>query len=276
MTDLKHPQQNKNFAIAKGPVNRRTAPPLSEPKPNLPAAVKARLQHKALRHRLGTPLAQQVATSTQPNATEKPLRTTHILQAVGASAGAVGVVLGAVQSALIWLLGGAAVLVGVALWGLILKRKVAPERIDNAQAAIELIAVADLQRLDALMETLASQSPPATVQQLAGLKAGLVRCIALLASEKASGTLAGEDPLYIGEAVRRYIPDTINACLQVPAKDRATLVLDNGQTVVDLLHAQLALIGNELALRETRLSQAVGEQLLRQQRFLAAKSAQRV
>ena len=275
MTDLKHPQQNKNFAIAKGPVNRRTAAPRPEPYPDVPEAVKARLQQKALRHRLGTPLAQQIAASSPRNTAAVPVRTTHILQAVGASTGAVGVVLGAVQSALIWLLGGAALLAGVGVWVVILKRKSALARMDSAQTAIEIVAIGDLQKLDALMELLATQSPD-SIAQLTALKAGVARCAVLVSASHAQGGFLGDDVLYVGEAVRRYIPDSITSYLQIPAKDREALPLENGQTASTLLHAQLALLAQELAVREARLGQVAGEDLLRQQRFLATKSAQRL
>ena len=84
--------------------------------------------------------------------------------------------------------------------------------------------------------------------------------------------MATEESLYLREAVRRYIPDSINSCLQVPQKDRASLVIDGSKPALDLLHDQLQMIQLQLDGREAKLTQIAGEALLRQQRFLASKA----
>jgi len=83
--------------------------------------------------------------------------------------------------------------------------------------------------------------------------------------------MASEESLYLREEVRRYIPDSINSCLQVPQKDRASLVIDGSKPALDLLHDQLQMI-QQLDTREAKLVQVAGEALLRQQRFLASKA----
>lgn len=99
-----------------------------------------------------------------------------------------------------------------------------------------------------------------------------MRCTALVDATAADGGLASEESLYLREAVRRYIPDSINSCLQVPQKDRASLAIDGGKPALDLLHDQLQMIQLQLDTREARLIQFAAEALLRQQRFLASKS----
>ena len=99
-----------------------------------------------------------------------------------------------------------------------------------------------------------------------------MRCMALLGASAEEGSLATEESLYLREAVRRYIPDSINSCLQVPQKDRATLVIDGSKPALDLLQDQLQMIQQQLDTREAKLTQIAGEALLRQQRFLAAKA----
>ena len=84
--------------------------------------------------------------------------------------------------------------------------------------------------------------------------------------------MASEESLYLPEAVRRYIPDSINCCLKVPQKDRASLVIDGSKPALDLLHDQLQMIQQQLDGREAKLTQIAGEALLRQQRFLASKT----
>jgi hypothetical protein len=122
------------------------------------------------------------------------------------------------------------------------------------------------------MEKMAAQAPQTTVDSLARLKESIVRCMALVGASAEEGSLATEESLYLREAVRRYIPDSINSCLRVPQKDRASLVIDGSKPALDLLHDQLQMIQQQLDAREAKLTQFAGEALLRQQRFLAAKA----
>ena len=94
----------------------------------------------------------------------------------------------------------------------------------------------------------------------------------LLGDGATQALTAPDDSLFIREAIRRYIPDSIQACLKVPLTDRETRVIDDGKTAMAMLHAQLSLLNAQLQQREARLSQLAGEALLQQQRFLAAKT----
>lgn len=241
------PKKNPHWVVtsADAPINRRTTP--TSPPPAAPVAktVSARIHLTQTRYRLGTPLAQQWAAIAIPQRTVvEPLEGSFIRRIVRSILRAIGI---------------------------------RPTSTPSHAGINDWISPADWQKLDTLLENLAAQSPPDTLEQLVeklvDLKASVMRCATLLIADYADGAcFVGENHFYVGEAVRRYIPDTITACLQVPAKDRASLVLENNQTAMDLLHAQLALIAHELGLRETDLSQAAGEDLLRQQRFLAAKT----
>jgi hypothetical protein len=243
------PKKNPHWVVtsADAPINRRTTP--TSPPPAAPVAktVSTRIHLTQTRYRLGTPLAQQWAAIAIPQRTVmEPLEGGFIRRIVRSILRAIGI---------------------------------RPTSAPSHAGINDWISPADWQKLDTLLENLAAQSPPDTLEQeqlvekLVNLKASVMRCATLLIAGYADGTcFVGENHFYVGEAVRRYIPDTITACLQVPAKDRARLVLENNQTAMDLLHAQLALIAHELGLRETDLSQATGEDLLRQHRFLAAKT----
>ena len=116
------------------------------------------------------------------------------------------------------------------------------------------------------------ESQQATVDTLCQLKDTLNRCALLLADGAIQALAAPDDSLFIRGVIRRYIPDTIQACLKVPAADRETRVIDDRKTATTLLHAQLALLDTQLQQRAARLSQFAGEALLQQQRFLAAKT----
>jgi hypothetical protein len=170
-------------------------------------------------------------------------------------------------------MGSSALALGaVGLWAVVSRRS---WRGDAAQPRVTVTDLADpeaLARLDAVMEKMAAQAPQVTVDSLARLKESIVRCMALVGASAEEGSLATEENLYLREAVRRYIPDSINSCLQVPQKDRATLVMDGSKPALDLLHDQLLMIQQQLDTREAKLTQIAGEALLRQQRFLASKA----
>jgi hypothetical protein len=76
--------------------------------------------------------------------------------------------------------------------------------------------------------------------------------------------------LYVRELVRRYLPDTLTAFLQVPAAQRDTPGTD-GRSALVLLGEQLGLLQSELSRREALLVQVSTEALQQQQRFLQAK-----
>jgi hypothetical protein len=183
-----------------------------------------------------------------------------------------GIGLGVIQSSVIVVGGSAVALAVVAAWAVITRRSHSSEVVQSTVAVADVADPEALARLDAVMEKMAAQAPQATVDSLARLKKSIVRCTALLSTSAGDAGLASDESLYLREAVRRYIPDSINSCLRVPHKDRASLVIDGSKSALDLLHDQLQMIQQQLDAREARLTQIAGEALLRQQRFLAAKS----
>jgi hypothetical protein len=269
MNDLK---KSKNYAVAKGPVNRRTSAATPEAKPAVAPALLQRVSAAHAKRRLGTPLSQRLTASAGGTTHDKLPTGTAIVQAIGGTVCAMGVGLGLIQSSVL-LMGGSALALGaVGLWAVVSRRS---QRGDAGPARVAATDLADpeaLARLDALMEKMAAQAPQATVDSLAKLKESIVRCMALVGASAEEGSLATEGNMYLREAVRRYIPDSINSCLQVPQKDRATLVIDGSKPALDLLHDQLLMIQQQLDTREAKLTQIAGEALLRQQRFLASKA----
>jgi hypothetical protein len=269
MNDLK---KSKNYAVAKGPVNRRTAAAAPVAKPVAAQVVLQRISMAHAKRRLGSPLSQRVAASTQAVAAGALPGTAAIAQAVVGTTCAIGLGLGVIQSS-VWLMGASATALGcVALWAAI-SRKVHPVR--RGASRVVGADVADAQalvQLDAVMEKMAAQAPQATLDSLVQLKESIVRCTALLSEGGGEAGLAGEESLYLREAVRRYIPDSINSCLKVPLKDRASLVIDDSKPALDLLQDQLQMIQQQLDVREAKLAQFAGEALLRQQLFLASKA----
>ncbi|MES2585069.1 MAG: hypothetical protein V4627_20260 [Pseudomonadota bacterium] len=270
MNDLK---KSKNYAVAKGPVNRRTSASAPEAKPVVAQAVLQRVSMAHAKRRLGTPLSQRLTASADAASHGKLPTATAIVQAIGGTVCAMGVGLGVIQSSGLVTSSSALALGAVGIWAAVSRRS---QRGDGAaQPRVTATDLADpeaLARLDAVMEKMAAQAPQATVDSLARLKESIVRCMALVSASAEEGSLATEESLYLREAVRRYIPDSINSCLQVPQKDRATLVIDGSKPALDLLHDQLLMIQQQLDTREAKLTQIAGEALLRQQRFLASKA----
>lgn len=270
MNDL---NKSKKYAVAKGPVNRRTMGAVPATKPPVAQTVLQRVSMAQAKRRLGAPLSQRVAASTQPAGQGDLPSATTILQAISGTVCAVGLGLGLIQSSVTVIGISIAALVGIAAWAAFSRRSqpTAPRHSTGATTP-DVADVGALAQLDAVMEKMASQAPQAIVSRLTQLKESIVRCMALLGGTHADAGLASEESMYLREAVRRYIPDSINSCLQVPQKDRAHVVIDGSKPALDLLQDQLHMIQLQLDAREASLTQVSGEALVRQQQFLAAKA----
>ncbi len=272
---MSDPKKSKNFVVANGHVNRRTAPPPNPAKARVAPVVRERIQQAQTRRLLGTPLSQRLGGAHDGKKQQHRLTPVAILQVVGGTIGACGVVLGVLQSAWMVGAGGTTVMAGFALWAFVGRRLRRGDAQHSNVEHADLVDAADLQRLDQAMESVAAQLPQSAIDQLAGLKESIAHCVAMMAQMPSGGGFVGEEQLYVREAVRRYIPDTLTAYLNVPQKDRASLVIDGSKPALDLLRDQLAMIQHQIEASETRLVQGAGEALMRQQRFLAAKSNQR-
>lgn len=270
MSDLK---KSKNYAVANGPVNRRTSAAAPEAKPVVAQAVLQRVSAAHAKRRLGTPLSQRLSASADAAAHGKLPTATAIVQAIGGTVCAMGVGLGVIQSSVLVMGSSALALGAVGLWAAVSRRSQGGTGAERPRVTTTDLADPEaLAQLDVVMEKMAAEAPQSTVDSLARLKESIVRCMALLGVSAEEGSLATEESLYLREAVRRYIPDSIKSCLQVPQKDRATLVIDGSKPALDLLHDQLQMIQQQLDTREAKLTQIAGEALLRQQRFLASKA----
>ncbi len=270
---MPHPEHKTKFAVSNGPVNRRTAS-VAQRQPPVPARPQLlnRLRASHARHRLGTPLALRLqASADTPNGRIRA-STRHILQAIGGALGATGLFLGMIANTAPLVGASAASLLGVGIWIVLERRRSGSSGALAQETFSNWVAPGDVERLDAAMETLAAHCPPPVVHALSGLKDTIARCVRALGNSQKPGLAASDDRLFVGEAIRRYIPDSLLAYSQVPIGDRETLLLDQGKTAVDLLLEQLALLTDQLQKREVQWGQLAAESLLQQQRFLAAKT----
>lgn len=270
---MNEPQGKGKFAVSSGPVNRRTATPAQRAeRTNHAPVVLSRLKAAQAKHRLGASLRQRLSSGAMLPGVQHKASGTLVIQAIGCTLGTTGMFLGIIQSAWPVAVLGAAMVVGLGAWMLVERRRAREKATEQVGYVVPWMEPEHLERLDALMEQLAKESSQSTVDALCQLKDTLSRCGALLSDGATQSLAAPDDSLFIREAIRRYIPDTIQACLKVPAADREIRVIDDGKTAMTLLHAQLSLLNAQLQQREARLSQLAGEALLQQQRFLAAKT----
>lgn len=272
------PQPSQRFASSSGPVNRRTVrQPLDvSPPPQAHASLRQRMAQVQARHRLGQPLSQRLAVGGSNR-----LRGATPAASVGAAGalalGGVGLLLAGLQAS--WLLGAASVgLTGLAagLW-MVARRQSAATSL-AAQPLLPLFDATALAKLDEVLHHLASEMTEAQLAPLRSLADTLERMAPLMRRAGVNEQFTQEDHFYVTECVRRYLPDTLQAYLQVPRHSRAQLApasLDAGSgpapSADELLATQLALLQTELGRREKALTSASTEALQKQQRFLKAK-----
>lgn len=257
----------QRFASASGPVNRRTAGAARAPVPvQTHPSVRQRLALLQARHRLGAPLSQRLTGGTGRLA-QRATRPISIAVVVALTLSAAGGFLAWLQASTGWALAAGGLAVGSAMlwaWG---------RRGRSALAQAPSVVVFDAQalaQLDQVLSALAGELNAAQLQALRTLADTLERMRPLIDRVGVNELFTQEDRFYVTECVRRYLPDTLQAFLQVPASGRR-LAGDDGPSPDALLAHQLVLLQAELTRREEALLRASAEALSRQQRFLAAK-----
>ena len=162
-------------------------------------------------------------------------------------------------------------------FGMVARRQSAATSLAE-QPLLPLFDATALVKLDEVLHHLASEMTEAQLAPLRGLTDTLERMAPLMRRVGVNEQFTQEDHYYVTECVRRYLPDTLQAYLQVPRHSRsqpapASLDAGTGQapSADELLATQLALLQTELGRREKALTSASTEALQKQQRFLKAK-----
>lgn len=267
-----NPRPDPRYASAKGPVNRRTAPREGPTAAPVHTRVQRQLQHTQARQLLGAPLSHQL-TRQASRSSARPSGVRHAVLGLAPIAGLAGAWLLWQQAGPAALAAGGALLAGsvVALVWAWRNRRRAQQLAGMAAPAGLGFDPQALARLDQVLELLAPQVPGKTLARLVGLKSTLVRMAPLLAQAQVSEHFTPDDRLYIGECVRRYLPDSLQGWLQVPAHLRAVAGEADGLSAQALLDQQLELLQAELLKREQKLGLGAAEPLRQQQRFLGDK-----
>ena len=218
---MSQPQPSQRFASSSGPVNRRTVrQPLEvSPPPQSHASLRQRMAQVQARHRLGQPLSQRLAVGGSNR-----LRGATPAASVGAAGalalGGVGLLLAGLQAS--WLLGAASVgLTGLAagLW-MVARRQSAATSLAE-QPPLPLFDATALAKLDEVLHHLASEMTEAQLAPLRSLADTREHMAPLMRRVGVNELFTQEDHFYVTECVRRYLPDTLQAYLQVPRHSRA-------------------------------------------------------
>ncbi|WP_310567612.1 hypothetical protein [Hydrogenophaga sp.] len=254
---------------ADGPINRRTA--LIEQRrreaADLPAhpEVRERVLRIHLRNAMGAPLAEQLAperTGTQ-QAPSGLLIGAGVLVACGTVLGLLGVI----QSSGLTILGGAAIAV-LGLAGMVWARRQAGQATQAAPAQ-PLFDPATLDAFDRVLEDASNDLGEVALQRLTAIKESVVR-IAIHA-KGVDEHFTNEDRMYLRECLRRYVPDTLEAFLRVPAAQRQSPLLDGQASAETTMLRQLSSLHEEVTQREKKIGRSAAEGLMKQDRFLASK-----
>lgn len=188
------------------------------------------------------------------------------VMALGGGLGAAGMFVGWLQSSV--LLGAGGLAAACIAAGLAWKsRSVTPHDAVSANR-IDLDAA---RRLDLLIDECAAELPAPAVKALTDIAGALGRITPQLRAGPPGPPWRPEDDFFLGELLRRYVPDSLQHYLRIPAAQRASPVLDDGRTPEAALTAQLDGLRQELAERESRLAQSSAQALALQGAFLEAR-----
>ncbi|WP_147436328.1 hypothetical protein [Acidovorax sp. 106] len=267
---MNSPEDDSRFVAGDGPVNRRTAllherqtRATEEPPEHSPLA--ERLQRVHARSQLGTPLAESLAAPAPAQAAPSAL---HIATSVVTAGGGVVALLGVIQAAMLPLAAGAGIAVLGAL-GWWRTRPAQPAR--SATPAAALFDTEALQAFDRALEAAAPELGEQATQRLLETKEAFQRMGHERPTHDEHFTV--EDRLFLRECLRRYLPDTLQAYLRVPAAQRRQVLHEGQPSAHDALLQQLALLHGEILAREKKIGRSAAEELARQQRFLESKKS---
>jgi hypothetical protein len=252
------PEPSSRLAVGSQPVNRRTRqlqPPGGEDKSEV---VQQRQQQLRARHELGRPLA----------AGPRPMTAAPLPMAARVQAG-VGVA--SLSGALFVnqpVLVGVLVVIGTAGLGWAARGVWRQHRMPGDPGRAALLSGADLNALDQLLARAAPELPAAATDVLKAIKQDLE----LAQQPTLPGGLALQDRAFVQLSVTRYLPDSLEAYLRVPAARRREPLASGGPSADAALVQQLTTLHEGLQRRLLPLQNEAGEALLRQQRFLDVKS----
>lgn len=258
------------YVTGNRPVNQRTTPLPDVTTQAIHPVVKERMAAMKAKHQFGAPLADQLHRSRGKS---KPatISATMIFSTVLIIISSLALVMAMIEKSTI--------ISGISISGLLFglfflhrsvraKRRTLEVEIQNPP----LFDEASLTAFDQVLERTGQELEEDLVVQLKCIKSQILRIAKLTDHANVNDYFSMEDRHYLSESLRRYLPDSLQSYLQVPITARATKMLNTDHTANDLLRQQLTLLQNEFNKHEQNLAQSAAENLLRQQRFLEAKT----
>lgn len=268
-----HPPDEDNRLISgDGPINLRTALKQKRAQdavePQQHSLLIERMNRVHTRNRFGTPLVDQV--NLYQATPKRPASGAQIVMGIATACGGVLALLGAIQSHVPLLAVGVAVAVcGAVGWKIVHRKVLAANAPDALMPSPLIFEEAALALFDACLEKAAAELDEENASRLIAIKEACKRI-----SHQAvvhDGHFTVEDRMYLRECLRRYVPDSVDAYLRVPAAQRTQPLLADQPCPQAALRQQLDLLLDEIQLREKKLSRSAAEQLARQQQFLNSK-----
>ncbi len=265
-------EQESRWVSGDGPINRRTVnrqqlrdtPPADSVSPE----AFARAERSQARSALGAGLAQQLEAAQAP-VHQAP----HALQIVFAIVFTCGVLTGLLAWLQMSMLLGAVALGLMVVGGLgWFKGVKQPFRLATARALGATPLLFDkktLNTFDEALQATASELSPAVHAVLRRMKASLVN-VAQHAGP-VDEHFTQDDRMFLVECLRRYIPDSLEAYLRVPAEHRSMALSPQDASPEGTLTQQLLTLQDEIEKRSKKIGRSAAEDLLKQQRFLESK-----
>lgn len=267
-------EEDSRLISGEGPINLRTAlkrkRSLDASKQGHHSQLQERIERVHTRNRFGVSLVDHLSASRR--SAQKPASSAQIAFGVLVACGCVVVLLGAIQSLVaIMAIGVAIAGCGALGWKFAHgKAQKADARTTSAQSPW-LFDPASLAVFDTSLEKAAAELDEESASGLLAIKEAFKRMGNQVASHDEHFTV--EDRMYLRECLRRYVPDSVEAYLRVPAAQRIVPLLNDQPCAQTALRQQLDLLLEEIRLREKKIGRSAAEQLANQQRFLASKKS---
>lgn len=261
-------QPDSKYVTSSRPVNQRTTPRRLVHEQPLKPIVRERLQSAKARGRFGVPLAEQLnaAASTVKGARLSALT---ILGCIVAAISLIGMLLGWIQTS--WAFAASGVIGLLVGLGLVFREHRSTNSQIQSVASTPMFDDASLQAFDRMLEKAALAVPENIASQLSDIKQRVVRISRQAGGAACDEHFTMEDRMYLIECVRRYLPDSLESYLLIPAQQRTVVAIEGHNTAAQVLASQLDLILLELTKCESKITKTSAEKLLQQQRFLESK-----
>jgi hypothetical protein len=263
-------QPDSKYVTSNRPVNRRTSAKPISLKENISPLVQERLAAMKAKSRFGVPLTEQLQRSMQTG-TQVPLSRKMVAAGIVTALSLTALLLAAIQaSGTMAIAGGVGLCCGL---GLILHaRRQVGHAVADTMGLSPIFEEQSLQSFDNALHQLSLEVSEEIAARLRELKQQIFRIAKIAVTQSVDENFALEDKHYLSESLRRYLPDSFQSYLLVPEAARTTQMITENQTAEMLLLSQIALLHTEFAKQEFKLNKSAAEQLLRQQRFLEAKT----